>query len=112
MNDYKFGQKKNFIKRIPAMTWSFLIFAAILVIFIVSVKNISADTVDRQEEALSAAIERCVINCYCVEGTYPPSLEYIKEHYGLVYDENLFFIDYRPIGSNILPDTTIIRKDK
>ena len=39
---------------------------------------------------------------------YPPSLEYIKEHYGLFYNEELFYIDYQPIGSNIMPDVTIL----
>lgn len=81
-------------------------------VFILAVNSISAGTENRQEETLRQAIDRCIINCYCVEGTYPPSLQYIEDNYGLIYDENLFFIDYRAIGSNILPDVTIIRKEQ
>ena len=39
-----------------------------------------------------------------------PSLSYMEEHYGLTYNEELFFVDYQPIGSNIFPNATIIRK--
>jgi hypothetical protein len=45
-----------------------------------------------------------------VEGKYPESLDYLKEHYGLTYNEDLFFVDYRVSGSNILPDVTIIER--
>ncbi len=51
---------------------------------------------------------RSIANCYALEGEYPESLEYIKENYGLVYDEDRFFVDYRVSGSNIMPDVTII----
>ena len=34
----------------------------------------------------------------------------LKAHYGLTYDENLFFVDYQTVGANIYPDVTIIEK--
>ena len=45
------------------------------------------------------------------EGSYPQSLGYLKKHYGLHYDENKYFVDYQPLGANIMPDITIIRKE-
>ena len=53
---------------------------------------------------------RNITYCYAVEGSYPESLDYLKEHYGLTYDEDRFFVDYQVIGANILPDVTIIEK--
>ena len=61
-------------------------------------------------ESLENALNRSITQCYAVEGAYPPSLAYIKEHYGLIYDEELFYVDYQPIGSNIMPDVTIMLK--
>ncbi len=58
------------------------------------------------------ALTRGVTYCYTVEGSYPESLEYLKENYGLIYDEDLFFVDYKVEGSNILPDITIIEKGR
>ena len=48
------------------------------------------------------------MHCYAIEGSYPESLQYLKDNYGLTYDEEKYFIDYQVLGSNILPDVTII----
>lgn len=61
-------------------------------------------------QTLQTAIERCVTRCYAETGSYPESLEYLKTHYGLHYDESQYFVDYQPVGANILPDITIIWK--
>ena len=39
---------------------------------------------------------------------YPPSLNYLKEHYGLTYDESKFLIDYQPMGANLMPEVVIL----
>ena len=53
---------------------------------------------------------RSITYCYSVEGAYPESLDYLRDNYGLYYDEDMFFVDYRVSGSIILPDITIIEK--
>ena len=87
-----------------------LAFVILFVLFIWGVSSVSDTTYEKQEAGLHTAIERSVVQCYAVEGTYPPSLSYLEEHYGLTYDQNLFFIDYQVYGSNIYPDITILRK--
>lgn len=57
-----------------------------------------------------AGIKPRIVYCYATEGTYPESLEDLKAHYGLTYDEDLFFVDYQTVGANIYPDVTIIEK--
>ena len=66
-----------------------------------------------QEEmqTLQNAVTRSVTTCYTLEGSYPQSLSYLKEHYGLHYDEDKYFVDYQPLGANIMPDITIIKKE-
>ena len=67
---------------------------------------------DQEEmQTLQNAITRNVTTCYTLEGSYPQSLGYLKKHYGLHYDENKYFVDYQPLGANIMPDITIIRKE-
>lgn len=110
--EYGFSAKKSIIRRLGGLQWSIIIFIALIAAFLFGINSISKDTTDRQQQALETAIDRSIVSCYCVEGTYPPSLDYIKQHYGLTYDESLFFVDYRPIGSNILPDVTVIRKEQ
>lgn len=80
-----------------------------IVLFIYGVSYISEASIEEQHQSLEKAVSRDIAQCYAVEGMYPPSLEYLKSHYGLIYDEEIFFVDYQPIGSNIFPDVTIIR---
>lgn len=97
----------NFIWKL----FSFFLFLSILAFFIQGVHTVDNTTSTEQAKSLERAIRRSIVQCYAVEGTYPPSLDYLREHYGIFYDTNLFFVDYTSIGSNIMPDITIIPKD-
>lgn len=107
---YRFEQTSEFKKRFSGIHFSILLFIALFVFFLYMLGSISEDTLLRQEESLKVALNRGIVSCYCVDGTYPPSLDYLIEHYGLTYDENVFFVDYQAIGANIYPDVTVIRK--
>ena len=78
--------------------------------FVIAVDRLEKNTAEEQKKALEAAIERDITSCYALEGMFPPELEYMKQHYGLSYDEQLFFVDYRPIAANIRPDYIIIER--
>lgn len=104
-------QKTSFFKRvISKIHWSLLLFFCVLILFLSGIKYITNTSVHQQAESLENVIYKDILHCYSVEGTYPPSLEYLKAHYGLTYDESLFFVDYISIGSNMMPDVTIITK--
>ncbi len=109
MEDAYSERKKNKITESIGTLFYVLIIVAILAGFFIGLGKISTGNTDRQEKSLQTAIERDIVQCYSLEGIYPPSLKYIEDHYGLIYDKDLFFVDYRPIGSNIYPDVTIIR---
>ena len=81
----------------------------VIAVFLFGVNYVSASSLEGQQESLEKAISRDVAQCYAVEGTYPPNLDYLVDHYGLTYNEDLFFVDYQSIGGNIYPDITIIR---
>ncbi|MCR4842706.1 MAG: hypothetical protein K5840_05545 [Eubacterium sp.] len=87
-------------------------FVAVMVFFVVAVSRVSAGNTSAQRDDLESAINRCVVECYALEGTYPPSLSYMKENYGLVYNEELFFVDYTVYGTNLWPDITIIERQE
>ena len=67
---------------------SICVFLVILLLFISGIDSFSDSTRRHQKE----------------------SLEDLKAHYGLTYDEDLFFVDYQTVGANIYPDVTIIEK--
>lgn len=90
---------------------SIAVFVIIAVCFWYITGSVSTKTSSEEKQLLEAAISRGITHCYAIEGVYPESLDYLKEHYGLYYDEDRFFIDYQPIGADIMPDVTVIEKE-
>lgn len=87
-----------------------LLVVLVLVIFVFAANEVG-DTQSRQEgEILQKALDRSITECYALEGAYPANLNYLMEHYGLVYDSEAYFIDYQYIGSNLRPTVTIIER--
>lgn len=106
----RFGRERRSIAILKKLHLSIIAFIVLIMIALNGLQDVSEKTSESQRESLESALERSISHCYALEGTYPPSLDYIKEHYGLIYDENRFFVDYQSIGSNIMPDVTIIEK--
>lgn len=101
------GSKKSPYRN---LVLSIIIFSAVIGIFLFAVGKMSEKTTAEQEKSLVEALNRGVVQCYAVEGSYPENLDYLKKHYGISYDETHFFVDYSPRGENIMPDITVIRK--
>lgn len=89
---------------------SIAMFVAIFCLFWFGVSAVSDKTAFQEKQTLEAAINRNIVHCYAIEGAYPEDLNYLKEHYGLTYDESKFFVDYQIEGTNIMPDVTIVDK--
>jgi len=104
----KFSRKKKL--HIKASYITAFVFALFILLMLVFVSSIGNQNTDRQEETLASALERDIMHCYALEGYYPPSLKYIEDHYGLVYDKEKYIVDYRPVANNIYPNIAIIKK--
>lgn len=87
---------------------SVVIFVLIAVFSIQAVEYSGRSSIEKEQESLENAISRDIVQCYALEGMYPPSLSYMEDHYGLTYDKNVFFVDYQPIAANLYPDYTVI----
>ena len=57
------------------------------------------------------SIRRAVVTCYAIEGRYPQSYEYCKEHYGVHIDEEKYTVIYTVFASNLMPDVTILENE-
>ncbi len=87
---------------------SVLVFLAVLGLFILGLDHISDVTARQEAEGLENSIRQSAVHCYALEGFYPDSLAYLEEHYGLRYDREKYVISYEVIGSNLMPDVTVI----
>ncbi len=108
----RFEAKDNQIIRLSDRFFkiiSMIIFTVIAVLFFLAVDATGRSSIAREQESLENALARDIIQCYAIEGRYPPSLEYLEQHYGLTYDKTTFFVDYLPIAGNLYPDVTVIQ---
>lgn len=106
----RFEQKNRSLWQKLIYLLPILAFIVLFVLFLQGIGSVSESTLSKQQKSLETALERSISQCYAVEGSYPPSLEYLKQHYGLLYDEDSFFIDYEYYGSNLLPEVTVLRR--
>lgn len=103
----RFQKQKKPFKKVLLPLVSAGIFLLIFVFFYSRVSSLSKNTLSEQQKNLKSAIQKSAVHCYAVEGAYPESLDYLKEHYGITYDPDKFIVDYEIIGSNLMPDVTV-----
>ncbi len=91
-------------------------FLTIVLIFLLAccfynnIENIHKANEKEKFEILSDAIKRSAVQCYAIEGFYPPSIEYLEDNYGLVVDHDSYVVSYRVFASNIMPDIEVYIK--
>ena len=98
-----------FQKQTPKNKTSYLpvlILALVLFLFVFFTNKLSTTNWEHEKNIVKNAVERTIIQCYALEGTYPYDLTYLEEHYGLTYNKEHFYIDYQYIGGNLHPDVT------
>lgn len=106
----RFEQTRAPMKHSITYIYPITFFVILLVLFLGGVSSVSETSLEKQQESLENALTRSISQCYAVEGTYPPSLDYLVSHYGLTYDSEVFLVDYEYYGGNLLPEITVLRK--
>ncbi|MDD3796271.1 MAG: hypothetical protein PHE06_09950 [Lachnospiraceae bacterium] len=64
----------------------------------------------REKASLQASLDQSAVTCYALEGAYPESLDYLKEHYGIHWNETRYLVTFEVVGRNLPPDITVIDK--
>ena len=85
--------------------------ALFLVIAVCTASGIGQAAEKSRETELESAYEsirRAIVTCYAIEGRYPESYAYLKEHYPVRIDEEKYTVVYTAFASNLMPDVTIL----
>lgn len=61
-----------------------------------------------QNQFVYDAVHNAALTCYAVEGAYPEDLNYLRQNYGLSYDENRYFVVYSAFASNLMPEIRVM----
>ena len=77
----------------------------------VSVSNLQTGRNDAGRRQLEDSLRRAAVTCYATEGVYPPTLEYVEDHYGIQVDTGRYTVDYQIFADNLMPDITVLENE-
>ena len=87
-----------------------VVFVALIVSFILLINSLTATSGDQETRLVYDAVKNAALTCYAVEGTYPESLDYLREHYKLAYNSERFVVEYDAFASNLMPTITVLER--
>jgi len=85
-----------------------VIAAAALLCFATAVDSLDSGRSEENLRQLEETLRRSCVACYAAEGVYPPSLDYLRDHYGLQIDEERYTVQYMAFAENLMPDITVL----
>jgi hypothetical protein len=93
-----------------AFTLLLIIVSVIFIQSFIGVSRFDSYSENERIEALETAVTKAAVQCYAIEGSYPPDIDYLAEHYGLVVNNDAYFYHYEIVASNILPVIAVYKK--
>ena len=63
-----------------------------------------------ENETVREAVKNAALTCYAVEGAYPDSVEYLRDHYRLAYDEERYMVNIKSFATNRAPDVYVVER--
>ena len=98
-------------RRRKSQTKGYLLSAAALLllvgVFAAGALYFAGKAGQKGEESLRRAVTRASVQCYAIEGRYPPSVEYLEENYGVRIDRDRYNVFYNGFASNVMPEIVI-----
>ena len=79
--------------------------------FFYGLSTVNQSTDAERIKSVEQAITKATVQCYAIEGQYPPNLEYLRERYGLAVDEENYIIQYDAFASNIMPTIVVLPRN-
>jgi len=107
------GKRKTLFSRYPVLGGLLetgLFFALLLCLVVFGLRRTDASLASHGIRLAEEAVRRAAVSCYALEGAYPESYDYLREHYGLRVNEALYAVNYQVFASNIMPEITVVRR--
>ena len=67
------------------------------------VSRLSSTQSSAQTQFVQDAVRNAALTCYAVEGAYPEDVEYLRQNYGLAYDQDRYMVSYDASMGNMVP---------
>ena len=95
--------------KLTGMIIGMLVIASVLFSILSPANSFSANAESRQTKIIEEIIDKAMIQCYALEGSYPPNLDYLAS-YGVILDKEHFNYYFEGIGKNVKPIIKVFEK--
>ena len=85
-----------------------VVILAIALLFASASAELDSTKAQHDKENLEQTLNRAAVACYAIEGAYPPSIEYLEEHYRVRIDKERYTVKYELYASNLMPSITVL----
>lgn len=72
--------------------------------------NAQASMRDQAAASIRTTILDTAMQCCAIEGSYPMTLQYMEDNYGLRINRDDYMVSYEAFASNVLPTVTVVPK--
>ena len=76
--------------------------------FLTATGNLGDGQKEAGRQQLETALRRAAVACYAAEGIYPPTVQYLTDHYGIQIDREKYHVFYEVFAENLMPDITVL----
>lgn len=87
-----------------------LFFVAIIISFSFGFSGVKSTTHQEQINEATNSVKKAVILCYSIEGEFPPDIEYLKDNYNLIVNDDKYIIHYNVFASNVMPEIVLFSR--
>ena len=85
-----------------------LVLVAVLAAFMFG--HSGRDVSEEGAAAIRETVRRSALQCYAVEGVYPPDLQYLIDNYGLQINTEDYAVAYDCFASNLPPSVRVVAR--
>lgn len=69
---------------------------------------VNAQSAEQGAQTLRESILDAAVQCYAIEGQYPPSVDYLKDNYGITINDDTYTVYYEVFAPNVAPTVEVV----
>lgn len=99
-------------RRQRALRWVLVALVALLVVIggWFALTKMNEGLQEQAELSVRNAVLDSAKQCCAIEGSYPSSLHYLEENYGLVVNHENYAITYEAFAANVMPSVVVVAR--
>lgn len=78
--------------------------------FLLGLNRLEEGRTEEGRRRLENTLRRTAAAGYALDGAYPPSLDHMRQRFGLYWDEEAYVVHYEIFAANLAPEITVMER--